>query len=318
MVKVSVCTITYNHAAYIAQAIESVLMQRGPDLEIEMVIGDDVSSDNTRAIVADYAIRYPDVIKPLFHAKNLGPGANSRACLAACTGEFIAALEGDDYWTDPDKLRLQIAALRARPDCMLCFHDAETFDSDDNLVLWTFSEKYAHILPPVGTISQCYTQKDIARLGWFMPTASMLLRASSIPKPLPQWFSKVLSGDYTLQLLSTTRGPALYLPKVMSRYRLHNHSLTRTTAQSGEQFKPRILEAKVFQQEVLLPENRKYADLYLANQYAGYAHYLGGQGRRLEQLRYMAQAIFYNPKRLSQYILRYLRQSKGPENSVEN
>lgn len=309
MVKISVCTVTYNHERYIAQAIESVLAQRGPDLEIEMVIGEDCSTDNTRAIVADYASRYPDVVKPLFHAKNLGPGANSCACLAACTGEFIAALEGDDYWTDPNKLRLQVAALRARPDCMLCFHDAETFDSDDNSVLWTFGEKYAHILPPVGALPQAYTQEDIARLGWFMPTASILLRASSLPKPLPDWLSKVLSGDYTLQLLSTAHGPALYLPKVMSHYRLHKQSLTRTTALSGEQFKPRILEAKVLQKEVFLPESKKYGDLYLADQYAGYAHYLGSQGRRLGQLRYMAQAIFYNPRRLSQYILRYLRQS---------
>ncbi|GGG53511.1 glycosyltransferase family 2 protein [Hymenobacter glacieicola] len=314
MTKVSICTITYNHEAYIAQAIEGVLMQRGPDIEVEMVIGDDVSSDNTRAIVADYARRFPESIKPLFHPKNLGPGANSRACLAACTGEFIAALEGDDYWTDPNKLRLQVAAMREHPTAGLSFHDAETFNDEDGKVEWTFGEEFPHILPPAGSAPKLFSQLDFARYGWFVPTASMLFRASSIPLPVPDWFEGVYSGDYTLQLLSTRQGPAVYLPRVMSRYRIHQKGLGNIMAQSEDKFKRRIFEAKMFQQHVFSPKDRKHADVYLAMQYKGYARYLLSQGRRWTQMLYMMKSMYYDRQRLPIYLERRLQQfnnSKG-------
>lgn len=311
MVKVSICTVTYNHAPYIAQAIESVLAQRGPDLEIEMVIGEDCSTDDTRAIVADYARRYPDVIKPLFHEKNLGPGANSLACLNACTGEFIAALEGDDYWTDSDKLRLQVAALRARPDCMLCFHDAETFNDIDGVILWAFSEKFCRILPRANSDFQSYSQLDIAQWGWFIPTASMLFRASSLPKPMPAWLEGVYSGDFTLQLLSTRQGPALYIPRVMSRYRVHSQNIGSLTAGSVYQFHRRIFEGKMFQKYVFAPENKKHADILLSNQYFGYAHYLGNQGQRWKQLQYFIKASFLNLQRINLFVERRMHRFKN-------
>lgn len=307
MVKVSICTITYNHAPYIAQAIEGVLAQRGPDLEVEMVIGDDVSTDNTREIVADYARRYPNNIKPLFHEKNLGPNRNSLACMAECDGDFIAALEGDDYWTDPNKLRLQIAALEARPESAMCFHDAETFTSETNIVDWTFGNEFSHILPALGSSPQLYSQSDIARHGWFIPTASMLFRASSLPRPMPAWFEGVYSGDYTLQLLSTKHGPAVYLPRIMSRYRLHQQSMGATMTQSKAKFERRIYEAKMFQQYVFEPENKKYADIYLAIQYGGFARFMGSQGQYWQQIKYRALALLYNFQRIPLYIERRLQ-----------
>lgn len=306
MVKISVCTVTYNHADYIAQAIESVLMQRGPDLEIEMVIGEDMSTDDTRLIVADYARRYPDIIKPLFHERNLGPSINSRTCFDACTGEFIAALEGDDYWTDPNKLRLQVAALRARPDCAFCFHDAESFVEGSLDVAWTFSERFSHILPAAGGASQSYSQLDLARWGWFIPTASMLFRASSLPQPMPAWFEGVHSGDFTLQLLSTRHGSALYLPLIMSRYRLHPTSITSTTSNTLYQFERHIHAGKMFQQHVFSPEHRKHADIYLAQQYRNYANFLGERGKRWQYLRYLAKALFLDRQRVALYIERRL------------
>ncbi|SNC67376.1 Glycosyl transferase family 2 [Hymenobacter gelipurpurascens] len=240
-VTVSVCTITYNHADYIAQTIESVLAQTGPGLVVEMVIGDDGSSDGTREIIAGYAARYPHQIKPLFHEKNLGANANTRACLLACTGEFIAALEGDDYWTDPTKLHRQVEALRAAPDCAMCFHDAafvyEANSVDRDKENWkdSFAEQYPLILPATTEPEQpCvrFSQQDIVRLGHFMPTPSLLFRASSIPRPLPDWFLKVYAGDTTMQLLSTAHGPALYLPRRMAAYRKHAGGLSLTSRSS--------------------------------------------------------------------------------------
>ncbi|WP_188558883.1 glycosyltransferase [Hymenobacter glacieicola] len=297
---------TYNHERFVAQAIEGVLAQRC-NFPIEMIIGDDCSTDGTRHIIAEYAASYPHIIKPIYHEKNVGAAVNQRECMAACTGEFVAVLEGDDYWIDPDKLRLQVEALEARPDYALCIHDAETFNDADNSKEWTFGEEFSHILPSEGDAPRTFTQLDIARYGWFIPTASMLMRATSIPRPLPTWFDGIYSGDFALQLMSTRQGPSLYLPRVMARYRIHTQSKGSTMAQSEDKFKRRIFEAKMFQQHVFRPKDRKHADIYLALQYQGYARFLGSHGRYWEQLKYQASSWLYNWQRVPLYFERRLK-----------
>jgi len=100
---ISICTLTYNHEKFISKAIESALEQKC-SYKIEMIISDDCSTDNTVEIIKEYAAKYPGIIKPIFNAKNLGPKKNNVQCLTACTGKYIAGLEGDDYWTDTYKL----------------------------------------------------------------------------------------------------------------------------------------------------------------------------------------------------------------------
>ena len=121
--KVSVAMITYNHEGYIAQAIESVLMQQ-VSFAVELVIGEDCSTDRTRAIVNDYASRYPAIILAVQQPGNAGVSKNFADTLRGCRGKYIATLEGDDYWTDPGKLEKQVAFLQGNPECVICFHDA--------------------------------------------------------------------------------------------------------------------------------------------------------------------------------------------------
>src|ERR1700676_4069851 len=101
--KLSVMMITYNHERFIAQAIESVLAQR-VNFDYEIVIGEDCSTDRTRNIVMDFHRRYPDRIVPLLRRYNLGGPENLIATLASCGRQYVALLEGDDYWTCADKL----------------------------------------------------------------------------------------------------------------------------------------------------------------------------------------------------------------------
>src|SRR3954463_15222753 len=108
--KVSVAMITYNHAAFIAQALDSVLAQH-TDFDFEIVIGDDASSDGTRKIIEEYQARWPKIIKPVFHQPNVGMMKNFRQTLERCSGDYIAILEGDDYWTNQNKLTLQVDYL---------------------------------------------------------------------------------------------------------------------------------------------------------------------------------------------------------------
>ena len=110
---VSVHMITYNHEPYIRQAIEGVMMQKA-DFEFELVIGEDCSQDKTREICFEYQKKYPDKIRVLWWHENVSKlGGNGRRVTARCRGEFIAFCEGDDYWTDPLKLKKQKELLEA-------------------------------------------------------------------------------------------------------------------------------------------------------------------------------------------------------------
>ena len=306
---VSVCCITYNHERFLVQTIESVLMQ-ATDFRVEMVIGEDCSTDSTRRIAQEYEKQYPGRIRVLAQNTNLGIMPNLMATMAACKGEYIAFLEGDDYWTDINKLQIQVDALRANAECALCFHDAEIFhDAAPDHPVMIFSQQVAsHALPPPtaqGSSLQ-FTQLDLARAGWIIPSASMLFRARSLPQPLPAWFAGVYSGDYTLQLLSTRWGSALYLPRLMSRYRLHENGITSITLQSVYQFERRIYEARMFQKYVFEPRHRIHADIYLSIQCKEYARYLGSEKKRWPQLKYLFQVVYYGRQRVRLFLERRL------------
>jgi len=107
---VSILTITYNHELFIAQAIDGFLIQE-TNFDFEIVIGEDCSTDNTRKIIEEYQKKYPTKIKLLPSNTNLGIEANFYRTMQACNGKYIAICDGDDYWTDKNKLQLQVDFL---------------------------------------------------------------------------------------------------------------------------------------------------------------------------------------------------------------
>lgn len=126
--KLSVLFITYNHEDYIRQSLDGILMQEC-DFDIEIVAGEDFSTDNTRAILKEYAEKYPDKFVLLFREKNFGrPTMNVYDTGMHCKGDYIAFLEGDDYWTDPHKLQKQVDFLESHPEYMGCTHTCEVVD----------------------------------------------------------------------------------------------------------------------------------------------------------------------------------------------
>lgn len=126
---VSVKMLTYNHAPYIAQAIEGVLMQK-TTFPFELVIGEDCSTDGTREIVFDYAKRYPDVIRVLTSEQNVGANENGTRVNAVLRGKYIAWCEGDDYWHRDDKLQMQVDYLESHPDCGLVCSDYDVYNTE--------------------------------------------------------------------------------------------------------------------------------------------------------------------------------------------
>ena len=110
---VSVRIVTYNQEAYIRECIDSVVHQQ-TDFDFEIVIGEDCSQDRTREICFEYQKRFPRQIRVLWSHENLyAIDGNLRRTTIRCRGQYIASLEGDDYWTDPLKLQKQIDLLRS-------------------------------------------------------------------------------------------------------------------------------------------------------------------------------------------------------------
>jgi glycosyltransferase involved in cell wall biosynthesis len=120
-VKLSVAIITFNHERFIAQALESVLGQR-TNFPLEILVADDHSTDSTPAIVADFHRRHSEKIVPILRDRNIGAVPNFTETVGACRGEYVALLEGDDYWLDSSKLQRQVDFLEAHPDFAICCH----------------------------------------------------------------------------------------------------------------------------------------------------------------------------------------------------
>lgn len=142
---VSICCVTYNHASFIRKALDGFLMQEPPscmpeDAKLsdwcEILIHDDCSTDGTTEIVREYAAKYPDVIFPLYEEVNqFSRGGRGRMDLYnynRAKGKYIAYCEGDDYWTDPKKLRKQVDWMDAHPEYSICFHNFKVYDVRSN------------------------------------------------------------------------------------------------------------------------------------------------------------------------------------------
>ena len=126
---VSILMPTYNHEKYIAQAIESALMQK-TDFKWELLIHDDCSTDSTLSIARLYSEKHPDKIKLLTETKNLGLMKSYKKLIETSKGKYLAVLESDDYWLDENKLQIQIDFLENNPDYGITATDIIRVDKD--------------------------------------------------------------------------------------------------------------------------------------------------------------------------------------------
>jgi glycosyltransferase involved in cell wall biosynthesis len=212
--KVSVWMITYNHEKYIAQAIESVLAQV-TNFPFDLIIGEDCSKDRTREICLEYEKKYPHIITVLQHATNVGIHKNLILTLEACKGQYVALLEGDDYWTDNYKLQKQVDFLDKNPDFVLCYQ--KTLQINEV----TGKEKITNDndQPVTG-------MEEILSRGWFMRTGSIVFR-NGIVRQFPSWYYDYSSTDYMLHILLAQHGKIGFLNEITSVYRTHEGGITR-------------------------------------------------------------------------------------------
>lgn len=122
---ISVVIPSYNRADTVGQTIESILAQK-VDADIEIVIGDDCSTDNAREVLLKYKEQHPDEIRLLFHEQNMGLGANWATCVKACRGKYICNCDNDDYWHNEHKLQIQLDYMESHPECNICITNHRT------------------------------------------------------------------------------------------------------------------------------------------------------------------------------------------------
>jgi glycosyltransferase involved in cell wall biosynthesis len=215
--KLSVAMLTYNHEKYIAQALDSILMQQ-VDFDYEIVIGDDLSQDRTREILLAYQAKHPDKIRLLLYETKQGVGGNSYQVLSTCRGQYIAFLEGDDYWTSPDKLQTQVKFLDSNLDCSACFS-----------ATLVYSEKQGTVIGRTPSISDDshkisstpkYSLQDVLEDKVLPKTCSVMFRAKLYP--LPTWLVDITNVDTVLLTLNTEHGYLGYIDEVFAAYRVHD------------------------------------------------------------------------------------------------
>ncbi|MBP8156206.1 MAG: glycosyltransferase [Leadbetterella sp.] len=224
---VSVHLLTYNHAKFIAQSIESVVNQK-TNFPFEIVIGDDHSTDGTSQIVDQYAAKYPELIKVVRGKTNGGPQPNSIRILENSQGKYMAALEGDDYWIDPLKLQKQADFMDQNPDFAICFTNTrvEFFENKEEPYLLN-----ANIKKDVFELKDLIAETEV----WFMGTATLFYTMSSI-FPVQPWFHKTKSGDIPMIMLAARHGKIKYLPDVTAAYRRHSAGASNTDHKDDAKF----------------------------------------------------------------------------------
>lgn len=205
---VSICVVTYNHEKFIAQCLDGLLMQQ-TDFPFEIIIGEDCSTDRTRQIVRQYEATHPGIIRPMYHQRNVGASRNLfEHVLSRTRGRYIAICDGDDYWTDPQKLQKQVDFLEQHPQCVLCFHRVKEVDKDDK-----FLQQQQTTDQPI-----FYGWKDILHIS--IPTLSVLFR-HCIDR-YPEEVYQVRSGDTFLFGMLSRFGGAADMGFMGATYRVHS------------------------------------------------------------------------------------------------
>lgn len=209
--KVTVLITTFNHARYVRQAVESALAQETP-FPVEVVVADDESTDGTREILDELRARGAP-IRVIRSGTNRGDGGMRffAGVLDSSRGEYVALLDGDDFWTATDKLRVQANLLDERPNCPLCFHDVVEVDE-------TGTKEQGRVNPGPGVtrlgVEDLLVSCNIA-------SCSPLLR-KSVVAPLPDWYFDMPWGDWPIYIHAALRGPLLYQDRVMGVWRIHS------------------------------------------------------------------------------------------------
>jgi len=223
----SILLVTYNHEEHVAAALESVLRQKIPDSisRVELIVCDDASNDRTVDIIQSHegksdrlAFRY------LEKQANLGITRNYQRGFAACTGDYVAVIEGDDYWLHDEKLAEQIKVLESDPNCLLC--------STNYIIRDEFTGKERQRVSSIKgwrglSVPELIHENVIGNF------STCLYRGSAL-RQLPEHLFEIQSYDWIVNICIGMQGEVVFLHQPMSVYRLHSSGAWSNLAELGK------------------------------------------------------------------------------------
>ncbi|WP_151087658.1 glycosyltransferase family 2 protein [Hymenobacter baengnokdamensis] len=275
---VSVMMVTYNQEAYIEAALDSVLVQQ-VDFNYEIVVGEDYSTDQTRAILRRYEQSHADRIRVLWREKNLGVSRNWDATMHQCRGTYVALLEGDDYWTNPHKLQKQVDFLEANPDFSFCFHNARVLYEGGGAP--PASHQMTQEQKPEFTLFDVTGE-------WHIATGSVVYRRALMLE-LPEWIHQSVVVDLPLFAILGNKGRIGFLNEEMSIYRVNSGGVTQTAKK--EAFLLGLIRMyKNLDQHLAFIQHRNFM-IKIADAYQALASSLNTQERYSEARPYLLQAL---------------------------
>lgn len=212
-VLVTICCTAYNQEKFIKQCLDGFVMQK-TQFRFEAIVHDDASTDNTAAIIKEYAEKYPEIIKPILEKENQYSkhnGSLRRIMRENMRGKYIATCEADDYWTDPYKLQKQVDILEADPNASMVYTAFRTVDANGEFMPRPIYEKYKEISFSGDILCQLISS------GNFILTLTTCIRSDVYENDIIKQSN--IGLDYLLFLTAASMGKAVYLPEETGCYR---------------------------------------------------------------------------------------------------
>lgn len=225
---VSISCLTYNHEKFIRQAIESFIQQK-TNFPFEVLLHDDASTDNTAAIIREYELKYPEIIKPIYQKENQFSKSISMSVtfqFPRAKGKYITICEGDDFWLDPYKLQKQVDLLESMVDknIVAVVTNVVTCDMDGNII-----ENEKLVTPPVNKEGS-YNLHDFFKNDFHYYTPTVMFRSSlieNITSKMHHQFNEFF-GDWLLWIFLHLEGDFYFLNQSTAAYRINLNSVTHT------------------------------------------------------------------------------------------
>lgn len=208
---VSVIVITYNHSQYIRQCLDSILMQK-TSFPFEVLVGDDCSTDDTQEILREYLDKYPNIFRMELREENLGPTKNAYELFFKARGKYLAHCEGDDYWTDENKLQLQFEIMEKMPGLSACTHEVDWV----NGLGFEIKPQYEYYdSNSLVTVNMWDGIKLLGQTNTFFEKNRYLDNEHNYSV----YLSHSISGDLCIELFMLLSGNVFVIPNKMAAYR---------------------------------------------------------------------------------------------------
>jgi len=223
---VSACLITYNQLPFVQHAIEGIAKQKTETFGLKLTISDDNSTDGTAAQLEKFAQSHTSNLQiSLLQAdSNLGMHGNWAKALESCTGDYVAIVEGDDYWLNDDKLQKQVDTLEHNPNAVACFSNAKVMSADGTFSPYDYVDRFAHDLHASEFFSLNLNP---------IPTCTVVFRRSAF-SGFPKAYYESPFADWILHSLLMMKGHYVFLNEATSVYRQHQGGVWTGIAQEKQ------------------------------------------------------------------------------------